>query len=174
MYRAFPVPSLQRNSVRHKRKKGTHMEMQRTSSWQYYLLNRKNRLSDSRFFTHRPDACVLTKSFRRFSNAPTKCNIQTRTLAGMVIGLAALLTPLVQAQTFPSKALRIIVPFPAGGAADVLCRVLAENMSKGLGQTFLIENRPGAQSIVGYEYGARAPADGTRWYLCFRVLSSIR
>ena len=78
----------------------------------------------------------------------------------IAIGMTTGMPSEVAAQTFPSKALRIIVPFPPGGAADVLCRVLAENMSKGLGQPFIIENRPGAQGIIGYEYGARAPADG--------------
>jgi tripartite-type tricarboxylate transporter receptor subunit TctC len=78
----------------------------------------------------------------------------------IAIGMAAGMPSDVAAQTFPSKTLRIIVPFPPGGAADVLCRVLAENMSKGLGQSFIIENRPGAQGIVGYDYGARVPADG--------------
>ena len=96
--------------------------------------------------------------------------MQTRASTAIVIGITALLMPSVQAQTFPSKALRIVVPFPAGGAADVMCRVLAENMTKGLGYPFIIENRPGAQAIIGYEYGARAPGDG---YTMVSVLSSF-
>ena len=96
--------------------------------------------------------------------------MQTRSFSAIVIGLTAFLTTSVHAQTFPSKTLRIVVPFPAGGGADVMCRVLAENMAKGLGQSFIIENRPGAQAIVGYEYGARAPGDG---YTMVSVLSSF-
>lgn len=64
------------------------------------------------------------------------------------------------AQTFPSKSLRIIVPFPAGGASDVTARMLGEHMAKGLGQTVVVENRPGAGAVVGYEAGARSPGDG--------------
>ena len=64
------------------------------------------------------------------------------------------------AQTFPSKPLRIVVPFPPGGAADITSRVLAEHMSKALEQTVLVENRPGGSTIIGSEVVARAPADG--------------
>ncbi len=66
----------------------------------------------------------------------------------------------LHAQTFPSKPLRIVVPFPPGGAADITSRVLAEYMSKGLGQPLLVENRPGGSTIIGSEIVARAPADG--------------
>src|SRR6266446_6305872 len=66
----------------------------------------------------------------------------------------------VHAQTFPSKSLRIIVPFPPGGAADVTSRLLGENMAKGLGQSVIVENRPGAGAVIGYELAARAPGDG--------------
>ncbi len=81
---------------------------------------------------------------------------------------AALLTvtPL-HAQLFPVKPLRIIVPFPPGGAADVTARVLGEHMARGLGQTILIENRPGAGAVIGYEAGARAPGDGYTMLVVF-------
>jgi tripartite-type tricarboxylate transporter receptor subunit TctC len=80
-----------------------------------------------------------------------------RTVATMFFaaGLCA-----AQAQTFPSKPLHIIVPFPPGGAADVTSRVLGEQMSKGLGQPVITENRPGAGAVIGYELGARAAGDG--------------
>jgi tripartite-type tricarboxylate transporter receptor subunit TctC len=80
-----------------------------------------------------------------------------RTVATMLFaaGLCA-----AQAQTFPSKPLHIIVPFPPGGAADVTSRVLGEQMSKGLGQPVITENRPGAGAVIGYELGARAAGDG--------------
>lgn len=71
------------------------------------------------------------------------------------------------AQTFPSKHLRIIVPFPAGGASDITARMLGEYMTKGLGQTIIVENRPGAGAVVGYEAGARAPADGHTMVVVF-------
>ena len=85
--------------------------------------------------------------------------------AGVALALA--LPGSVTAQTFPSKPLRIIVPFPPGGAADVTARVLGEHMTKSLGQPILIENRPGAGAVIGYETGARAPADGYTMLVVF-------
>ena len=89
-------------------------------------------------------------------------------LTALSLVAAALLTvaPL-HAQPFPAKPLRIIVPFPPGGAADVTARVLGEHMAKGLGQTILIENRPGAGAVIGYEAGARAPGDGYTMLVVF-------
>jgi tripartite-type tricarboxylate transporter receptor subunit TctC len=72
----------------------------------------------------------------------------------------AALTSAVHAQSFPSKPLHIIVPFPPGGAADVTSRLLGEHMAKGLGQPVIVENRPGAGAVIGYEFAARAPGDG--------------
>jgi tripartite-type tricarboxylate transporter receptor subunit TctC len=64
------------------------------------------------------------------------------------------------AQGFPSKPLHIVVPFPPGGTADVLARLVGQKMSEALGQQVLIENRPGAGTVIGTELVARAPADG--------------
>ena len=64
------------------------------------------------------------------------------------------------AQTWPDKPVRIIVPFAAGGPADVYARVLGQKLQEVLGQTFLIENRPGGGAIVGTEAAAKSPADG--------------
>jgi len=82
-----------------------------------------------------------------------------RANAALLISLAALASA-VHAQTFPSKPLRIIVPFPPGGAADITSRLLGEHMAKGLGQPVIVDNRPGAGAVIGYELGARAPGDG--------------
>ncbi len=82
-----------------------------------------------------------------------------RITAALLISLAGLASTL-HAQTFPTKPLRIIVPFPAGGAADVTSRLLGEHMAKGLGQPVIAENRPGAGAVIGYELAARAPGDG--------------
>ncbi len=76
------------------------------------------------------------------------------------LALAACCLGSAQAQTFPSKPLRIVVPFPPGGAADIASRVLAEQMGKGLGQSVLIENRPGGSTILGSELVARSGPDG--------------
>jgi tripartite-type tricarboxylate transporter receptor subunit TctC len=64
------------------------------------------------------------------------------------------------AQAYPSKTVRIIVGFPAGQAIDIYARMFAEWLQKRLGQTFVVENRPGAAANIATEYVARGPADG--------------
>src|SRR5712691_5960255 len=89
-----------------------------------------------------------------------------RITAALLVSLAALASA-VHARTFPSKSLRIIVPFPPGGAADITSRLLGEHLSKGLGQSVIVDNRPGAGAVIGYELGARAPADGHTMLVVF-------
>jgi tripartite-type tricarboxylate transporter receptor subunit TctC len=64
------------------------------------------------------------------------------------------------AQTYPSRPVRIIVGFPAGGASDILARLIGQSLSERLGQPFVIENRPGAGNNIATEAALRAPADG--------------
>jgi tripartite-type tricarboxylate transporter receptor subunit TctC len=64
------------------------------------------------------------------------------------------------AQTYPARPVRLIIPFSAGGAADVPGRILADRLTHALGQQIVIENRPGAGSTIGAEAAAKAPADG--------------
>lgn len=78
-------------------------------------------------------------------------------LAILIAG-AALAAGGAFAQTFPSKPVRIVVPFPAGGSFDVTARILAQRMQ--LGQSVIVENRPGGGTVIGTEYVARAPGDG--------------
>ncbi|MBP7666797.1 MAG: tripartite tricarboxylate transporter substrate binding protein [Burkholderiaceae bacterium] len=76
---------------------------------------------------------------------------------------AATLLPLAaQAQTFPipGKPVRIVVPFPAGGQTDIQARLLASKLQTSLGTTVIVENKPGASSILGTMEVVRAPADG--------------
>jgi tripartite-type tricarboxylate transporter receptor subunit TctC len=87
-------------------------------------------------------------------------SLRRRALA-LLGGLAAGLLPLLAgAQAFPSKPITIVVPYPPGGTTDVLARVLQEPLQKLLGQTVIIDNRPGASAMVGTRLVARAPADG--------------
>jgi len=81
------------------------------------------------------------------------------------------------AQTFPSKPLRIIVPFPPGGNSDLTSRMLGEPMNKAFGQSVIVDNRPGAGGVIGYEIGAKAPPDGHTLlmvYPSFIINPSIR
>ena len=77
-------------------------------------------------------------------------------------GAAALpvLSCIARAQAYPSRPVRIIVGFPAGGGNDVIARLIGQWLSERLGQQFVIENRPGAASNIGTEAVVRAPADG--------------
>ncbi|MBF5004326.1 Bug family tripartite tricarboxylate transporter substrate binding protein [Diaphorobacter caeni] len=64
------------------------------------------------------------------------------------------------AEDFPSQSIRIVVPFPPGGSTDVIARILAEGMSRELGQSVVVDNRPGAATNIGSDYVARSKADG--------------
>ena len=81
--------------------------------------------------------------------------------AGVAIALigASGLVP-VQAQTFPARPIRIVVPFPAGGPSDYAARVISQRLPESLGQQVIVDNRPGGAGAVGAEIVARAPADG--------------
>jgi tripartite-type tricarboxylate transporter receptor subunit TctC len=65
-----------------------------------------------------------------------------------------------QAQSFPAKPVRIVVPFPAGGSADTLVRVVSQSLTKRWGQPVVIDNRPGGGTVIAGALVAKAPADG--------------
>jgi tripartite-type tricarboxylate transporter receptor subunit TctC len=75
-------------------------------------------------------------------------------LAGLLSGTAA------QAQTYPNKTVKIIVPYQAGQGTDVATRYFADQLTKALGQTFYVDNKPGAGGNIGTEAAAHSPADG--------------
>ena len=86
---------------------------------------------------------------------------------------AALLAPLpraVSAETFPNRAITVVVPFPPGGPTDALGRLVGERMAKALGQSVIIDNASGAGGTLGTAKVARAPADG--YTLCVGQLNS--
>jgi tripartite-type tricarboxylate transporter receptor subunit TctC len=74
--------------------------------------------------------------------------------------LAALGPAMAEAQTYPARPVRLIIPFSAGGAADVPGRILSNRLSEALGQQVVIDNRPGAGSTIGAEAAAKSPPDG--------------
>ncbi len=78
-------------------------------------------------------------------------------LSGSVLGLSA---PLVQAQGFPSRGIKIVVPLPPGGTTDVVARLFAQRMSEAMGQPVTVENRGGAGGSIGADVVAKAAPDG--------------
>ncbi|GAC1600544.1 MAG: tripartite tricarboxylate transporter substrate binding protein [Ramlibacter sp.] len=74
--------------------------------------------------------------------------------------VAAFACPAVMAQTYPAKPIRLVVPFPAGGATDVLARAISLRAAEKLGQPIVIDNRPGAGGTIGADLVAKAAPDG--------------
>ena len=84
-----------------------------------------------------------------------------RALLALVLGLSAAQAALpVAAQNFPSKVIRFVVPYPAGGPLDQVARALAEKLRDPLGQPVVVENKPGAGGNIGADLVAKAPPDG--------------
>ncbi|MEY3124824.1 MAG: hypothetical protein RLZZ573_1344 [Pseudomonadota bacterium] len=84
-----------------------------------------------------------------------------RTLVmSMLVAAATVTTTSGVAQTFPTKPVELVVLFPAGSAADVTARVLAEQLTKKLGQSIVVVNKPGGGGSIGYRYAQQKPADG--------------
>jgi tripartite-type tricarboxylate transporter receptor subunit TctC len=84
---------------------------------------------------------------------------------GLLWGLVALTVSIApafaqSADTYPNRAVRVIVPLAAGGVADVMARMVAEHLQSRFGQPFVVENRPGAGTAIGMDAVAKAPADG--------------
>ena len=78
-----------------------------------------------------------------------------------LIALLAVVIPLAaEAQEWPSRPLRFIVPFPAGGSTDVAARLIGEHLSRTLGQQIVVENKSGASGVVGAEFAAKSAPDG--------------
>src|SRR3974390_1987543 len=63
-------------------------------------------------------------------------------------------------EAFPSRSIKIVVPFPAGGPSDVLARMIGAKMSEDWGQTVVVENRPGANTVLGAQQVVKATPDG--------------
>jgi tripartite-type tricarboxylate transporter receptor subunit TctC len=105
--------------------------------------------------------------FSRMHNKLSQCTAcehpRERAFALTVFVAAALTMAIANAATaqeFPSKVVRLVVAFPPGGGNDVVARTLSPALSRALGQSVMVENRPGANTIIGMTLVARAPADG--------------
>jgi tripartite-type tricarboxylate transporter receptor subunit TctC len=92
----------------------------------------------------------------------------TRLLLVFVACIAA-----AQAQTYPTKPVRIIVGFVAGGPSDLVARMVAQGLSERMGQQFIVENRPGATGIIGAEVVAKSPPDGHVLYLASQTTHAV-
>ncbi len=83
-----------------------------------------------------------------------------RLLAALCLAVSALLPTLAAAQAWPTKPVRMIIPYPAGGATDILGRLVSQKLSPMIGQPVVVENRAGASGNVGFDYVAKSAPDG--------------
>ena len=83
-----------------------------------------------------------------------KLKMVTVTILGLLFSIG------VHAQAYPSKPIRIVIPFPPGNTTDIMTRLIAPKMSDRLGQPVIVENKPGASGMLGLEQVAKSPADG--------------
>jgi tripartite-type tricarboxylate transporter receptor subunit TctC len=83
-----------------------------------------------------------------------------KTLLGGLMVAMTLSTMPAMAQDFPSKPIRIVVPYSPGGGTDAVARMMAQRLTASLGQSVVVENKPGASANIGAEFVARSPADG--------------
>ncbi|MGZ8993867.1 MAG: tripartite tricarboxylate transporter substrate-binding protein, partial [Burkholderiaceae bacterium] len=80
--------------------------------------------------------------------------------AALMAGVATLLVPHADAQTWPSKPIRVIVPYTPGGFTDITARLVTQKLQERLGQSVVIDNKPGANSIIGVDALAKSSPDG--------------
>src|SRR6516164_5329095 len=108
---------------------------------------------------HRSRPCVNDRPYPKTRPSGQHPRRQFLRLAVAAAALPAV-SRTARAQTYPSRPVRIIVGFPAGGSATLIARLMGQWLSEHLGQQFIIENRPGAASNIATEAAVRAPSDG--------------
>ena len=88
-----------------------------------------------------------------------------RAFAKLILVALALCAGTASAQTYPSKPVRVVIPFAPGGSSDTILRPLAEKLGAALGQPFVVETKAGGQTVIGGEIVAKAPPDGYTLYM---------
>ena len=91
----------------------------------------------------------------------------------LAVFLVVLFTGMCQAQTWPAKPVRIVVPYTAGGPADLLVRAIGQKLTDAWGQQVIVENKPGANEIVAAQEVAKSPADGYNFLLASDAVYSL-
>jgi tripartite-type tricarboxylate transporter receptor subunit TctC len=94
-------------------------------------------------------------------------------MQALLLAASMLVSPLAAAQAWPSKPLRLITPYPAGSGTDTLLRAMGNEMNKTWGQSVVVDNRPGASTMIAAETCAKAPADGYTFCMLDRSLSTL-
>ena len=90
-------------------------------------------------------------------------NRHPRTRIAVALAVAALAPAIAlvhAAEHYPSKPVRMVVPYAPGGGSDIIARIIGIKLGEALGQTFVVDNRPGAASMIATEIVAKAPGDG--------------
>ena len=106
------------------------------------------------------EACVAQGAQARCGQAEEEAGRVMQRILRVAIALGFALALDAAAQGYPVKPIRLIVPFPPGGSADILARAIGQKAGEGLGQTLVVENRPGAGTAIGAEALARSAPDG--------------
>ena len=96
--------------------------------------------------------------------------VHSALVSGLVIAAMAVTAPLARAAEYPTRVIKLVVPYAAGGPTDVLARLVADYLGRDLKQTTIVENKPGAQGAIAAEAVARAEPDG---YTLFVTAASI-
>lgn len=99
--------------------------------------------------------------------------IMSKLFVSLLLAASALLAPGAQAQGYPAHSIRLVVPFPAGGATDIFARAVSQKLAERLGQAVVVDNKPGAGGAIGSDVVAKAPADGHTLLLATSSTHSI-